>query len=107
MERHAEFYIYDGGSFLSEIGGYLGLFLGYALISMVDFVENIWNSICKPQKSVQPEEEEHYDIGTPIRIRRRSRRSSIHTTGSGSIHASMMSMSLNPSIARSQIWSGW
>ena len=42
------FFLTNRGSFFAEIGGYLGLFLGYALISMVDFVENVWTSICKP-----------------------------------------------------------
>jgi len=75
LERHAEHYIFNWGSFFAEIGGYLGLFLGYALISMVDFVENVWTSICKPppKKLVGGT-----PIGTPMRIRSRlsSRRSS-------------------------------
>ena len=42
----------------------MGLFLGYALISMVDFVENVWTSICKPppKKPVGGT-----PIGTPMR----------------------------------------
>lgn len=42
----------------------MGLFLGYALISMVDFVENVWTSICKPppKKTVGGT-----PIGTPMR----------------------------------------
>ena len=58
------FFLTNRGSFFAEIGGYLGLFLGYALISMVDFVENVWTSICKPppKKPVGGT-----PIGTPMR----------------------------------------
>ena len=52
---------------MSEIGGYLGLFLGYALLSIVDFVENIWKNICKPE--IKPAEE-------PVLPMRRPRRNS-------------------------------
>ena len=57
-------FLTNRGSFFAEIGGYLGLFLGYALISMVDFVENVWTSICKPppKKPVGGT-----PIGTPMR----------------------------------------
>ena len=56
------------------------MLIGYALISMVDFVENVWTSICKPESK-----SEQITIGTPIRIRSRlsSRRSSAESHGSG------------------------
>lgn len=83
LERHAEFYIYDWAKFLSEVGGYLGLFLGYALVSIVDFVENVWNSICKPQNKIKSPQ-----------LRRR-RRSSLASRLSGSRVASMLSLKPN------------
>ena len=57
LARHAEFFIYNWVDFMSEIGGYLGLFLGYALLSIVDFVENIWKNICKPEIKATGEDE--------------------------------------------------
>jgi hypothetical protein len=62
--KNETFFLTNRGSFFAEIGGYLGLFLGYALISMVDFVENVWTSICKPppKKLVGGT-----PIGTPMR----------------------------------------
>ena len=65
LSRHAEFFIYNWVDFMSEIGGYLGLFLGYALLSIVDFVENIWKNICKPE--IKPVDE-------PVLPMRRPRR---------------------------------
>ena len=66
-------------NFKNNLRGNL-LLIGYALISMVDFVENVWTSICKPESK-----SEQITIGTPIRIRSRlsSRRSSAESHGSG------------------------
>ena len=68
LARHAEFFIYNWVDFMSEIGGYLGLFLGYALLSIVDFVENIWKNICKPE--IKPTENE--EVLLPMRRQRRT-----------------------------------
>ena len=65
LSRHAEFFIYNWVDFMSEIGGYLGLFLGYALLSIVDFVENIWKNICKPE--IKPAEEPVLPLRRPRR----------------------------------------
>ena len=67
LARHAEFFIYNWVDFMSEIGGYLGLFLGYALLSIVDFVENIWKNICKPE--IKPADDE---VLLPMRRQRRT-----------------------------------
>ena len=30
---HEEYYVYDGGDFIADIGGFLGLLLGYSITS--------------------------------------------------------------------------
>lgn len=38
-------YSYDGQSFIGDIGGTLGLLLGYSFMSAVDLIEFIWSRI--------------------------------------------------------------
>lgn len=52
--RHSEFLIFDPVTFMSDIGGYLGLLLGYALLSLIDIMEIIKAKFCVKQDEVAP-----------------------------------------------------
>ena len=57
---YSEFYIYDWVSFIAEIGGFLGLFLGYAVLTLVDLMEVVFNKFCEKsnEDSLENKEEE-------------------------------------------------
>ena len=46
---YTEYYIYPWSNFIAEIGGFLGLFLGYAILTLVDLTEVLVNNYCRKQ----------------------------------------------------------
>ena len=46
---YSEYYIYPWSNFIAEIGGFLGLFLGYAILTLVDLTEILVNHYCGKQ----------------------------------------------------------
>lgn len=48
---------YDWNSFLSDIGGSLGFFLGLSVVGALGVLENFYKFVCRSSKSKQKEEE--------------------------------------------------
>ena len=47
ITEEVEEYLYDGISFIAELGGALGLFLGFSFFMLWDFVEIIKQTVLK------------------------------------------------------------
>ena len=54
---YSEYYIYPWSNFIAEIGGFLGLFLGYAILTLVDLTEVLVNNYCRKQSKKEEKEE--------------------------------------------------
>ena len=64
MDFLSEYYIYNWISFISEIGGFLGLFLGYAVLTLVDLMEVVFNKFCdkNAEENKQPQKAESTNV---------------------------------------------
>ena len=46
-EEREEYYVYDEWSFIADVGGYMGLLLGYSLLSLCNDIDFFLMKICK------------------------------------------------------------
>ena len=60
---------YTWVSMIAEIGGYVGLFLGIAVVDIVFAMDRIWPKVLKPRMSAAASKEEENSGGaTKIRV---------------------------------------
>ena len=61
FEKKEQYFIYNGNALIADIGGYLGLLLGFSIYSIFKFfIEGkIWGGISKHLKKVAKKEPQH------------------------------------------------
>ena len=57
-------YLYDGTYFLADVGGYLGLFLGFSVFSLVEIVEKYIEILNKKRKETRELESPKTELDT-------------------------------------------
>ena len=57
-------YLYDGTDFLADVGGYLGLFLGFSVFSLVEIVEKYIEILNKKRKETRELESPKTELDT-------------------------------------------